>query len=144
MLFRSRAHLTKGTKLASGSCVRESETLFGKPSSAPMRVCSGKQCFPVFSPRSMLALGPRRFWAASCYLCTGALLVVVGAGNQLQTCSTLGRRRMGPEKALSVWPQHPTLCNLGRAPARAHLRKGTILDSGSCIRESETLLGKPS
>ena len=43
----ARAHLTKGTKLASGSCVHESETLLGKPSSAPMRVCSGKQCFPV-------------------------------------------------------------------------------------------------
>ena len=42
-----RAHLRKGTKLASGSCIRESETLLGKPSSALMRVCSGKQCFPV-------------------------------------------------------------------------------------------------
>ena len=43
----TRAHLRKGTKLASGSCIRESETLLGKPSSAPMRVCSGKQRFPV-------------------------------------------------------------------------------------------------
>ena len=42
-----RAHLRKGTKLASGSCFRESETLLGKPSSAPMRVCSGKQRFLV-------------------------------------------------------------------------------------------------
>ena len=39
----ARAHLRKGTKLASGSCILESETLLGKPSSAPMRVCSGKQ-----------------------------------------------------------------------------------------------------
>ena len=39
----ARAHLRKGTKLVSGSCIRESETLLGKPSSAPMRVCSGKQ-----------------------------------------------------------------------------------------------------
>ena len=43
----ARAHLTKGTKLASGSCFRESETLLGKPSSAPMRLCSGKQRFLV-------------------------------------------------------------------------------------------------
>ena len=43
-----RAHLRKGTKLASGSCIRESETLLGKPSSAPMRVSSGKQRFLVF------------------------------------------------------------------------------------------------
>ena len=42
-----RAHLRKGTKLASGSCIRESATLLGKPSSAPMRVCSGKQRFLV-------------------------------------------------------------------------------------------------
>ena len=43
----ARAHLRKGTKLASGSCIRENETLLGKPSSAPMRVCSGKQRFLV-------------------------------------------------------------------------------------------------
>ena len=43
----ARAHLTKGTKLGSGSCIRESETLLGKPRSAPMRLCSGKQHFLV-------------------------------------------------------------------------------------------------
>ena len=43
----SKAHLRKGTKLASSSCIRESETLLGKPTSAPMRVCSGKQRFLV-------------------------------------------------------------------------------------------------
>ena len=43
----ARAHLRKGTKLASGSFICESETLLGKPSSAPMRVCSGKQRFLV-------------------------------------------------------------------------------------------------
>ena len=42
-----RAHLRKGTKLGSGSFICESETLLGKPSSAPMRVCSGKQRFLV-------------------------------------------------------------------------------------------------
>ena len=41
-------------------------------------------------------------------------------------------------------PHHPTFCQLGRNPARAHIRKGTKLASGSCIRESATLLGKPS
>ena len=43
----ARAHLRKGTKLASGSCIRERETLLRKQSSAPMRVCSGKQRFLV-------------------------------------------------------------------------------------------------
>ena len=43
-----RAHVRKGTKLASGSCIHESETRFGKPSSAKIRVCSGKQRFLVF------------------------------------------------------------------------------------------------
>ena len=50
-----RARLRKGTKLGSGSIICESETLLGKPSSAPMRLCSGKQRFLVspladFSP----------------------------------------------------------------------------------------------
>ena len=41
-----RAHLRKGTKRASGSCLLERETLLGKPSSAPVRVCSGKERLP--------------------------------------------------------------------------------------------------
>ena len=40
-----RALLRKGTELASGSCICESETLLRNPSSGPMRFCSGKQCF---------------------------------------------------------------------------------------------------
>ena len=92
-----------------------------------------------FSPRSILALGPRKVRAASCSLGTGAVLVVAGTGNQLQTCSPLGRRRMGTEKALCAQAPPPHL-----SPARAHLRKGTKLVSGSCILESEALLGKPS
>ena len=43
----ARAHLRKGTKLGSGRFICESETLLGKPSSAPMRLCSGKQRFLV-------------------------------------------------------------------------------------------------
>ena len=43
----SYGHLIKGTKLASGNCIRERETLLGNPNSAPMRVCSGKQRFRV-------------------------------------------------------------------------------------------------
>ena len=42
-----RAHLTKGTKLGCGSFICESEILLGKPSSSPMRLCSGKQRFLV-------------------------------------------------------------------------------------------------
>ena len=102
----ARAHLRKATKLASGSCVRESETFLGDPSSAQMRVCSGKQCFG-FSPSPLLVLGPRSVWAASSSLCTGALLVLAGAGNQLQPCSPLGRRQMGPQKALCALAPEP-------------------------------------
>ena len=43
----ARAHLRKGTKLGSGSFICESATLLGKPSSAPMRLCSRKQRFLV-------------------------------------------------------------------------------------------------
>ena len=103
-----------------------------------------KAALSGFSPRSLLALGPRRFCAAYCSLGTAALLVVSGDGNQLQMCTPLWRRRMGPEKACGHWPQHPTFRQLGRDPARADLTKGTKLASGSCLRESETLLGKPS
>ena len=95
----ARAHLTTGTKLASGSCLRESETLLRKPSSAPMRLCSGKQRFLV-SPLAHCSPYEQGGSGLPPNLCTGALQVIARAGNQLQTCSTLGRRRMGPEKAL--------------------------------------------
>ena len=101
-----RAHLRNGTKLASGSSIRECETLLGKPSSAPMHVCSGKQRFLV-STLGLCLLWPRRFWADFCSLGTVALLVVAGAGNQLHMCSPLGRRRMGPEKALCALAPAP-------------------------------------
>ena len=51
---------------------------------------------------------------------------------------------MGPEKALCALATEPQFRQLGRDPPRDHLRKATKLASGSCIRESETLLGKPS
>ena len=60
-------------------------------------------------------------------------------------CALLcGEGRWGQKRPCVHWPQQPTFCQLGRNPARAHLRKGTKLASGSCIRESETLLGEPS
>ena len=60
-------------------------------------------------------------------------------------CALLcGEGGWGQKRPCVHWPQQPTFCQLGRDPARAHLRKGTKLASGSCIRESATLLGKPS
>ena len=60
-------------------------------------------------------------------------------------CALLcGEGGWGQKRPCVHWPQHPILCHLGRDPARAHLRKGTKLGSGSFICESETLLGKPS
>ena len=41
-----RAHLRNGTKLASGSCILEGGTLHREPTSAPMRLCPGKQHLP--------------------------------------------------------------------------------------------------
>ena len=103
-----------------------------------------KAALSGFSPRSVLARATRRVWAASCSLCTRALLVVAGAVTQLQTCATSGRRRMGPEKTLCALAPAPQLLLPREGPGRAHLRKSTKLASGSCIHESETLLGKPS
>ena len=68
-----------------------------------------------FSSSPVLALGPRRVWAASCSLPTSALLVVPGAGNHLQMCSPLGRSRMGPKKAL---------CSVATAPHPSPAREG--------------------
>ena len=60
-------------------------------------------------------------------------------------CALLwGEGGWGLKRPCVHWPQHITLCQLVRDPARAHLRKGTKLASGSCIHERETLLGKPS
>ena len=66
-----------------------------------------KAALAGFAPRPVQALGPRTVWAASRSLCPGAVLVVAGAGNQLQTCSPSGRWRMGPEKALCVLAPSP-------------------------------------
>ena len=60
-------------------------------------------------------------------------------------CALLcGEGGWGQKRPCVHWPHHPTFCQIGRDPPRAHLRKGTKLASGSSIRESETLLGKPS
>ena len=103
-----------------------------------------KAALSGFPPSPLLAIGTRMVWAASCSLCIGALLVVAGAGNQHQTSSTSGRRRMGPENALCALAPAPHLSLAREGPARGHLRKDTTLASVSCIRESGTLLGKPS
>ena len=139
-----RAHLRKGTKRASGSCLLERETLLGKASSAPVRVCSAKQRLPV-SPLGLCSpfgLGGSGLPPAPC-------APVLGRGSpELETTSKRallqGEGGWGLKRPCVHWPHHPTFCQLGRNPARAHFRKGTKLPSGSCFRESETLLGKPS
>ena len=140
----ARVDLRKGKKLASGSCFRESETLLGKPSSAPMRVCSGKQRFLV----SPLAQCSPKEQGGSGLLPALCALVLCRASLELETNSKgallPGEGGWGQKRPFEHWPQHPTFCYLGRDPRRAHLRKGTKLASGSCIRESATLLGKPS
>ena len=137
-----KTHLRKGTKLASGSCIGESESLLGKTKLSPNAFFLRIAALSGFSP--LLAIGTRSVWAAFCSLCTGAVLVVAGAGNQLQTCSRLGRRWIGPERPCVHWPHQPRFCHLGRDPPRAHLRKGTKLASGSCVHESQTRLWIPS
>ena len=73
----------------------------------------------------VLADGPRSVWAATRPLCPGAVLVVAGAGNPLQTCSAWGDVGWGLKRPCVHWPQHPNLRQLGRNPTRSHLRKGT-------------------
>ena len=81
-------------------------------------------------PTAPLALG----------LCWWSLLLETNSKCAL-LCEDGGR---GQKRPCVHRPQHPTFRQLGRDPARAHLRKGTKLGSGSFICESATLLGKPS
>ena len=120
-----------------------------------MKLSSGYQAQPqcVFAQESSafrflpyVSACPRakKGLAASCSLGTGACPRVTGAGNQLQTCSPSGRRRMGPEKALWALAPAPNPSPAREGPRWAHLRKGTKRASGSCLLERETLLGKAS
>ena len=140
----ARAHLRKGTKLASGRFICESETFLGKPSSGPMRLCSGKQRFLV-SPLAHCSPLEQGGSGLPLPLCA---LVLCRSSLELETNSKRallqGEGGWGLKRPCVHWPHHRTFCQLGRNPARAHFRKGTKLPSGSCFRESETLLGKPS
>src|SRR5512134_107438 len=100
--IRSLALLSGLRELHSRKCNSPRETKLS-PNACLLR----KAALSGFSPRSLLALGPRRFCAAYCSLGTGAVLVVSGDGNQLQMCTALRRRRMGPEKALCALAPTP-------------------------------------
>ena len=76
-----------------------------------------------FSTGPLLALGPRRVWAASCSLCTGAVLVVAGSGNHLQTCSPSGRKPMGTEKVLCALAPAPHPSPAREGPTKGPLQK---------------------
>ena len=111
---------------------------------APMRFCPGKQrfqlcplglCFPYCQGGSGL---PLALW--DLVHCRSSLELEINSKRAL----LWGEGGWGLKRPCVHWPQQPTLCQAGRDPARAHLRKGTKLASGSCIRESETILGKPS
>ena len=119
------AHFRKGTKLIFGSCFHESETLLGKPSSAPMHVCSGKQrflvsplglCLPQEQGGSGLPPAP---WA----------LVLCWCSLDLETYSKRallwGEGGWGLKRPCVHWPHQPTFRQLGRNPPRAHLKKCT-------------------
>ena len=139
-----RAHLRKGTKRASGSCLLERETLLGKASSAPVRVCSAKQRLPV-SPLGLCSpfgLGGSGLPPAPC-------APVLGRGSpELETTSKRallqGEGGWGLKRPCVHWPQHPTLRLRGRDPPRAHLREGTKRASGSCLLTHHLTLTRPT
>ena len=101
-----------------------------------------KATLAYFSPSLLLPLGPRWLWASSGSVGTAAWVVASCSGNQLQTCSPLGRRLIGHEKAFLHSPQQPKLSQLRRDSTRANLSNGTKLASRSCILQRETLLGE--
>ena len=71
----TRPYLTLRSKLHAGSCIRESSTLLGEQTTAPMRLCSAKQRLPL-SPLELWTPYAKGVWAASGSLGPAALLVV--------------------------------------------------------------------
>ena len=88
-----------------------------------------------FSPRSLLALGPRKFCVANCPLALGLCLWSLEMETNSKCALLCGEGGWGLKRPCVHWPHHPPFCQLGRNPARAHFRKGTKLTSGSCFRE---------
>ena len=92
----------------------------------------------------MLAIGTRWVWAATCSLGNGALLFSLELETYSKRALLWGEGGWGLKTPCVHWPHHPNFRQLWQDLPRAHLRKGTKLASGSGIRESETLLGKPT
>ena len=138
----TRAHLRKGTKLASGSGLLERETLLGKASSAPLCVCSAKQRLPVLSLGLCLHFrrGGPGLPPAPCSPVLGQVSPELETNSKRAVLQ--GEGRWGLKRPFVHWPQHPSLRLLGRDPPRAHLRKGTKRASGSCLLEREISSGK--
>ena len=115
----ARGHLRKDTTLASGSCIRESGTLLGKPSSAPMRVCSGQQRFQVGGLAHCLPKEQRGSGLppAPCalVLCRSSLELENNSNHSLFQ----GEGRWGLKRPCGQGPKHPTPCQVWRDPAMA-------------------------
>ena len=122
----ARPHLRKGTKLASCSCIRECETLLRKRSSAPMRVCSGKQSILVSTPAISC---PRAKEGLGCLLlpvhwcCAGGRRRWKPTPNEL----SFGEKAEEPEKALCAMapPHQPLPAMEGRSKGPSQKRHKT-------------------
>ena len=82
-----------------------------------------KAALSGFPPSPVLAIGTRSVWASCCSVYTGGLQVIPIAGNQLQRCSTSGRRRMGPEKALCAHAPTPHTLPPRERPSKVRSQK---------------------
>ena len=104
-----RDHLRNRTKVASGSCIHERETLLWKSSSAPMRVCSGKQYLTI----SLLGLCSPYGLGGSVQPPSLCALVRCWWSPELETTSKRallrGEGGWGLKRPCGHWPQHTTL-----------------------------------
>ena len=83
-----------------------------------------------------------RGWPAPGSLSTAALLGVSGARNPLPTGSPSWGSRIGRAKAFCAQPQPCPLSQLGRSAPRPRRTDGPKRASGSCILQTESLLGQ--
>ena len=135
---------TDGPKRASGSCIVQRESLLGQPTTAPMRLGSGKQRKPFSPPAPQLSRGqskaglPLAPWAL--FICWGSPMPKTYSPRVLLG----GEAGFGARSPSAPRPQPCPLSQLGRSAPRPRRTDGPKRASGSCIVQREGHLWQPT
>ena len=109
----TRPYLTLRSKLHAGSCIRESSTLLGEQTTAPMRLCIAKQRFP-FSPLDLWT--PYAKESLGCLWLPGPCCFAGGLLSWKPTpkvFSFVDKQEMGGKCLLGAEPSNPPGASLG-------------------------------